>query len=226
MELINNILSTGIVPALFTDDEKMAIVSACRTKATDAGFAASKDGVWSYFLATCAENLHVVLSMSPAGDALRNRCRNFPGLVGSTSIDWIFPWPEQALCAVAKKFLSDNPSIPVMHKDSIVAHVVHVHKTLEFYSQQFLQILRRNNYVTPKHYLDFINTYLKLLQEKNTFVAGQCNRLAEGIGKIDEAAEQIEQLSVEVEEQRVIVIAAANECEDMLIKIQTCKNYN
>lgn len=124
---------------------------------------------------------------------------------------------------MAKKYLSEHPSIPVMHKDDIVAHVVHVHKTLDFYSVQFLQILRRNNYVTPKHYLDFINTYLKLVQEKNTFVAAQCNRLAEGIGKIDEAAEQIEQLSAEVEEQRVNVIAAAENCEAMLAAIQTCK---
>ena len=33
--------------------------------------------------------------MSPASDHLRRRCRNFPGLVNNTVIDWFFPWPEE-----------------------------------------------------------------------------------------------------------------------------------
>lgn len=161
--------------------------------------------------------------MSPDGDSLRTRCRNFPGLVGSTSIDWVFPWPEQALYAVARRFLADHPSIAVEHRDAIVNHVVHVHKSLVFYSLQFLQQLRRRNFVTPKHYLDYIATYLKLMAEKNAFILKQCNRLAEGIGKIDEAAEQIEELSKLVEVQRTNVLAAAEKCESMLEGIQSCK---
>jgi len=39
--------------------------------------------------------------MSPAGNTLRDRCRNFPGLISSTSIDWYFPWAEEALSGVA-----------------------------------------------------------------------------------------------------------------------------
>lgn len=70
-----------------------------------------RDGVWSFFLERAVRNLHVVLCMSPEGDALRNRCRNFPGLVGSTTIDWVFPWPQQALFAVAKVFLTDHPKV-------------------------------------------------------------------------------------------------------------------
>lgn len=33
--------------------------------------------------------------------------------------------------------------------------------------------LRRKNYVTPKHYLDFINNYLKLLDEKDEYIVAQ-----------------------------------------------------
>lgn len=64
-----------------------------------------RDGGWTYFLKTCINNLHVVLSMSP-GDELRERCRNFPGLVNKTYINWIFPWPDQALFAVAQSFIN------------------------------------------------------------------------------------------------------------------------
>lgn len=179
--------------------------------------------MWNYFLARCARNLHVVLTMSPSGDALRNRCRNFPGLVGSTSIDWVFPWPEQALFAVARRFLADQPAIVAEHREAVVEHVVRVHKSLQHYSAQFLMKLRRHNYVTPKHYLDYVATYLRLLDEKNAFIAAQCNRLAEGIAKIDEAAEQIDALREQVERQRSQVLVAAEKCRTMLVGIETCE---
>lgn len=122
-----------------------------------------RDSVWSYFLNKCSENLHIVLSMSPSGESLRNRCRNFPGLVGNTSIDWIFPWPEQALFSVATKHLGEHPSISEMYKRDIVEHVVHVHNSVIYYTQEYLQSVRRKNFVTPKHFLDFIGSYLRLI---------------------------------------------------------------
>jgi dynein heavy chain len=45
--------------------------------------------------------------MSPAGDTLRIRCRNFPGLISNTSIDWYFSWPEEALISVCDFYLKD-----------------------------------------------------------------------------------------------------------------------
>lgn len=63
--------------------------------------------MWSYFVKTSLQNLRIALSMSPSGDLLRTRCRSYPGLVSSTTIDWMFPWPEQALVSVANVTLSD-----------------------------------------------------------------------------------------------------------------------
>ena len=70
--------------------------------------------------------MHIVLAMSPAGDKLRVRCRNFPGLVSNTSIDWFFPWPEEALTAVSKFFL-DKVSIDAEFKESVIQHIVMTH---------------------------------------------------------------------------------------------------
>uniref|UniRef100_A0A1I8PAD1 Dynein-1, subspecies f n=1 Tax=Stomoxys calcitrans TaxID=35570 RepID=A0A1I8PAD1_STOCA len=219
LELINNILTVGLVPALFTDEERETIVNSCRPAAEEEGYSASKDSVWSYFLDKCSENLHVVLSMSPSGDALRNRCRNFPGLIGSTYIDWVFPWPKQALAAVAELFLSEHELIPGTHRDRIMHHVVHVHSSMHHYCREYLQKLRRNNYVTPKHYLDYINTYLRLLEEKHGFITVQSNRLKEGVKKIDEASKQIDELRIIVTEQKRKVGIASEECQRMLEEI-------
>ncbi|XP_030371764.1 dynein heavy chain 10, axonemal [Scaptodrosophila lebanonensis] len=220
LELINNILTVGQVPALFADEDKDGIVNQVRKFAEEEGLSASKDSVWAYFLRTCAENLHVVLCMSPAGDALRNRCRNFPGLIGSTYIDWVFPWPKQALYAVARLFLTEHKMIPKDHRDAIIEHVVHVHTTIQVYSKDYQTKLRRNNFVTPKHYLDYINSYIALLEEKHAFILQQRARLGEGIKKIEEASVQIDELRLIVTEQKKNVAIAAEECETMLVNIE------
>nr|CAD7416498.1 unnamed protein product [Timema poppensis] len=173
LEMINNILMIGMIPALFSEDEKDQIVGQVRSAAVQAGYQVTKESVWQYFVNMCTDNLHVVLAMSPAGDILRTRCRNFPGLVNNTCIDWYFPWPEQALIAVANVFLAENPKIPEPYRKVIVAHVVYVHETVGDYTIDYLLKLRRRNYVTPKHYLDYIQTYLKLLDEMNHFIVAQ-----------------------------------------------------
>ena len=59
------------------------------------------------------------------------------------------------------------------HRENIVAHIVMVHLSVVNKSKEFAQRLRRNNYVTPKNYLDFINTYLKLLEDKDKSILQQ-----------------------------------------------------
>ena len=129
LELINNMLTTGAVPALFADDEKDGIINNVRDEAAKAGYPPGKEAIWSYFINKCADNLHIILAMSPTGDTLRVRCRNFPGLVNNTVIDWFDGWPTQALLAVASSFLTDNQMIPENHMENVINHVVFVHKT-------------------------------------------------------------------------------------------------
>lgn len=167
--------------------------------------------------------MHVVLSMSPSGDSLRNYCRSFPGLVGNTTINWIFPWPKQALRSVARGYIAENRKIPDTYKEEINDHVVHVHESLTHYTQEFLTILRRRNYITPKHYLDYVTTYVRLLDEKSSFITNQIARYTDGIAKIDDAAAQIELLRVGVEKTKVEATKAARSCDAVMIDIETCK---
>ena len=66
-----------------------------------------------------------------------------------------------------------NQMIPAENIEDLVEHVVLVHESVGEFSKQFLQKLRRCNYVTPKNYLDFINTYSKLLDEKTQYNIGK-----------------------------------------------------
>lgn len=63
--------------------------------------------MFNFFIDRIKANLHVVLAMSPIGDAFRARLRMFPSLINCCTIDWFMAWPEDALEMVAKKFLEE-----------------------------------------------------------------------------------------------------------------------
>lgn len=51
----------------------------------------------------------MVLCLSAVGEAFRERCRLFPGLVNCTTIDWFTEWPSDALYEVAtRQMASEN----------------------------------------------------------------------------------------------------------------------
>uniref|UniRef100_A0A8B9BUE2 Dynein axonemal heavy chain 10 n=1 Tax=Anser brachyrhynchus TaxID=132585 RepID=A0A8B9BUE2_9AVES len=219
LELINNMLTSGMVPALFPDDEKDTIMSQIGNEATKAGVNPAKESVWQYFVNKCTSNLHIVLGMSPVGDNLRMWCRNFPGLVNNTGIDWFLPWPPQALFAVAKSFVGINTRVPAEISKPVVEHMVMVHESVGDFSKRFLQKLRRSNHVTPKNYLDFIHTYSKLLEEKNEFISAQCKRLDGGLDKLKEASIQLVELNKKLAEQRIVLAEKSAACEALLKEI-------
>lgn len=97
----------GMVPALYEKDEQDAIINSVRAEVKAAGLFDTKETCWSFYVNKCRNNLHLVLAMSPSGDTLRRRCRNFPGLVSNTVIDWFFPWPQDALFKVAEYFIKE-----------------------------------------------------------------------------------------------------------------------
>ncbi|XP_027593384.2 dynein heavy chain 10, axonemal isoform X1 [Pipra filicauda] len=221
LELINNMLTSGMVPALFADDEKDTILSQIGEEAAKAGVHTAKESVWQYFVSKCASNLHIVLGMSPVGDDLRTWCRNFPGLVNNTGIDWFLPWPAQALFAVAQSIVVKNPRIPPESSKSVIEHMVMVHESVGDFSKRFLEKLRRINHVTPKNYLDFISTYTKLLEEKNEFILAQCKRLDGGLVKLKEAAVQLAELNQKLAEQKIVLTEKTAACEALLREIAT-----
>ena len=136
LELINNILTIGMVPGLFADELKSGLCAPLETEIRQKKLPESKEFAWQYFINRCRENMHVVLCMSPAGDTLRIRCRNFPGLISNTTLDWFFPWPEEALQDVANYFIKDV-ELDEENRIPVVAHIVMIHTSVQKYSVEF-----------------------------------------------------------------------------------------
>ena len=97
VEDVCNILNSGEVPNLFSADDLEEI------RAEVARLARPAPGVdsLSLFKKRCHANVCVLLSVSPAGESLREVLRRYPALGHCTTIDWFLPWPREALHAVA-----------------------------------------------------------------------------------------------------------------------------
>ena len=202
LEHINNLLASGMVPALFTEEEKDPLYASVAEEVEAAGLAPSKDNKWTAFITRCRDNLHVVLSMSPSGDALRTRCRNFPSLINNTTIDWFQKWPAQALEAVGRKVLAEE-TLPDELRTPIVEHMVQVHLTADKLSSQYQSELKRHNYVTPKNYLGFLANYAKLLVTRREDIDDLVKKFTIGLEKLQHAESEVKVMKEELAEKEV-----------------------
>lgn len=57
--------------------------------------------------------------------------------------------------------------------------------------QVYIANERRYNYTTPKSFLELINLYLKVLQQKHYELEGKTKRLENGLEKLRVTAEQV-----------------------------------
>ena len=110
LEDINNLLNSGDIPNLFPAEEKLQIIEKLRPKAKKEGRMnlynnGTNEQFSDYFVEKIKMHLHIVLAMSPIGNTLRERIRNFPSIVNCCTFDWFTKWPEEALEAVAERFL-------------------------------------------------------------------------------------------------------------------------
>jgi dynein heavy chain, axonemal len=200
LELINNILTIGIVPGLFPEEEKDGLINPLDEEMRKQKLPETKEFRWNYFVSRARENLHIVLAMSPAGDTLRIRCRNFPGLISNTTVDWFFPWPEDALTAVAENFMG-SVQLEEEEKKKVTEHLVMVHLSVQTFSTEFKTVYKRNNFSTPKNYLDFIKNYMTFLSDKRRLFDSMVRRLEGGLTTLAKAQKDTEILSKELEVQ-------------------------
>ncbi|XP_030655837.1 dynein heavy chain 3, axonemal [Nomascus leucogenys] len=221
VEDINMLLNTGDVPNIFPADEKADIVEKMQTAARTQGekVEVTPLSMYNFFIERVRKNLHIVLAMSPIGDAFRNRLRMFPSLINCCTIDWFQSWPTDALELVANKFLED-----VELDDNIRIEVVSMCKyfqeSVKKLSFDYYNKLRRHNYVTPTSYLELILTFKTLLNSKRQEVAMMRNRYLTGLQKLDFAASQVAVMQRELTALQPQLILTSEETAKMMVKIE------
>lgn len=107
LEDINCILNSGEVPDLFDSEERDGIRMDLKQAASEADIPDTQESVYQFFIHRVRQNLHVVLTMSPAGGKFRQRCRMNPALINCCTIDWYDEWDDDAMLNVAQVFFSN-----------------------------------------------------------------------------------------------------------------------
>ena len=170
-------------------------------------------------------NLHVVLAMSPVGGSLRTRMRMFPALVNCCTIDWLNPWPDEALMTVAKMFLSDldfdgiNPQMV----ENLSRMCMNVHQNINDTAEEFYKVLRRKVYTTPKSYIDLIQNYKDLLKMKKNQNQTERLKLTNGLFKLEEAEKTITGLKDKLTELQPKLVKSSAEVSELIKKLDVDK---
>jgi dynein heavy chain len=192
---INDLLSSGHIPDLFTKEDYDGIFAALRNVAKAEGVPDNRDSMMQFFIQRVKTNLHLILCFSPVGDQFRNRVRKFPGIINCTMIDWFLEWPREALVSVAQRFLetieikvAEKPDI----KDNIAYHIAEVHTSVGVASANYYKQEKRFNYTTPKSFLELIAFYKNLLTIRR-------NEMYEGIKRLDTGLLTLQRTNRDVE---------------------------
>ncbi|CAB3253573.1 unnamed protein product [Arctia plantaginis] len=214
LERMNTLLANGEVPGLFEGDEFAALMTQCKEGAQREGLMLdSNDELYKWFTGQVMRNLHVVFTMNPSSEGLKDRAATSPALFNRCVLNWFGDWSDGALFQVGKEFtqrmdldsadysppddfpaacheISERPA----HREAVVNACVYVHQTLHRANASLAKKANRTMAITPRHYLDFIQQMVKLYAEKRADLEEQQLHLNVGLGKIAETVEQVEEM--------------------------------
>jgi dynein heavy chain 1 len=213
LERMNTLLASGEVPGLFEGDDYTSLMHGLRETVSKKGLLADSEAeLFKFFTQQVRKNLHVVFTMNPASSDFHNRAATSPALFNRCVLDWFGEWSDEALFQVGEEFTNKSdldapnyqppafmPSFlinlgvpqPLSHRHAVISCLVFVHKTIDAANQILVKQSGRQNYVTPRHYLDFIHHFVTLLQEKRTELEEQQLHLNVGLGKLRETQTQV-----------------------------------
>lgn len=214
LERMNTLLANAEVPGLFEGDEHAALMTACKEGAQRDGLMLdSPEELYRWFTQQVARNLHVVFTMNPPSEGLASRAATSPALFNRCVLDWFGDWSDQAFYQVGMEFTNtldlDAPhyqphsqfpiayrqlSLPPVHRTAVINALVHVHLSMHATNAKLARRQGRINHATPRHYLDFINQYVKLFNEKRDELEEQQRHLNVGLDKLQATVEQVEHL--------------------------------
>jgi dynein heavy chain 1 len=214
LERMNTLLANGEVPGLFEGDEYTTLMTQCKEGAQREGLMLdSSDELYKWFTQQVMRNLHVVFTMNPSTDGLKDRAATSPALFNRCVLNWFGDWSDGALFQVGKEFTNrvdlDKPtwkapdffpaacnliSATPIHREAVINACVYVHQTLHKANARLAKRGSRTMAITPRHYLDFIHHFVKLYKEKRSDLEEQQLHLNVGLSKIAETVEQVEEM--------------------------------
>ncbi|XP_055711493.1 dynein axonemal heavy chain 8-like [Phlebotomus papatasi] len=202
LDYLNNLLTSGEIPNLFSKEEYSDIANELSTalmKTGDPKAVYTLEKLIQIFMSSAKKNFHLVLCFSPVGTNLRAWTIKFPGLLSGCTIDWFQDWPESARLAVAQHILKDFDIIcDAKAKENLIKSITDIHGIVQGVADEYFERFRRKVYIIPKKFLNFLENYKEQYVKKKLQIETMSNRMKGGIQKLLDAADAIKILKVEL----------------------------
>jgi dynein heavy chain 1 len=225
LERMNTLLANAEIPGLFEGDEFHTLMTQCREGAQREGdkghMLDSNEELYKWFKAQVAKNLHVVFTMNPPTEGLSSKAATSPALFNRCVLNWFGDWSDQALFQVGSELTQSidmdradynapnslevayrDLSLPPAHRDAVVNAMVHIHYSLHRFNERLRKMQDKVTYLTPRHFLDFVDQFAKLHAEKREDLEEQQRHLNVGLDKLRETVDKVRDLRANLAEKK------------------------
>ncbi|KAL3093663.1 hypothetical protein niasHT_026701 [Heterodera trifolii] len=219
LERLNTLLANGEVPGLFEGDDFNTLLNQIKKGAQRPGIMLdSHEELYKWF--TIVQNLHVVFTMNPSGDGIRERASTSPALFNRCVLDWFGDWSNSALFQVGHELTSmceidksdytspaalehccDRLPTEIAYRDAVVNSFVHIHNIVRKTNVAESRKGHRVMAITPRHFLDLIKHFVMISKEKRDELADEQIHLNNGLRKINETEQQVKELQKSLNEK-------------------------
>jgi dynein heavy chain 1 len=244
LERLNTLLANGECPGLFEADEFTTLMAQCKAGSLKTGHNLdSHDELYKWFNDQVMNNLHVVFTMNPSTEGLKDRASTSPALFNRCVLDWFGDWSDQALFQVGLEFTEkvdldlgsyQAPSLfpatytglpqPPSHREAVVDSFVHVHKCMKLAATRLGKREGLHTHITPRHYIDFINHFVKLNAEKRSDLEEQQRHLGVGLQKIHDTVDQVDKMRADLAIKKTVLDQKNVEADEKLAKMMEGKS--
>ena len=223
LERMNTLLANAEVPGLFEGDEFAALMTACKEGAQRQGLLLdSQDELYKWFTQQIIKNLHIVFTMNPPEDGLSSKAATSPALFNRCVLNWFGDWSDQALFQVGSELTQsvdlDHPnfvapdsipvayrdlSLPASHRDAVINSMVYFHHSLHRFNQRLLKQQGKKTFLTPRHFLDFVDQCVRLFDEKREDLEEQQRHLNVGLEKLRDTVAKVRDLRASLAQKKI-----------------------
>eukprot|EP00116_Pleurobrachia_bachei_P000920 sb/3461182/ len=196
LESINSLLCSGEIPGLFAPEELDVLLGPLKDK-MEGDFSGT---VNQFFTRQVLKNLHVVFILDSANPNFRTKCEANPALYTKCEFVWLESWAPGTMSRLPRMV------IPELDKEKSKFHIIHSGMQPS---------------ATPREYLNTLEVYNSVLDNKKKGIKGKQDHLTAGVTKLDEAKALVDDLKAKAAVKSKVLAEKQLEADEALNEITT-----